>query len=149
VLTPELQVRKVGPEVKHLKVGDRVLCCTDGSFSTTWSMSELFCAKMPDSLSFEEAATIPLVYGTVIAGLMDLAKLSKGQVSHMLIVEISCLLKAYPDCTHSLCLRWRWHSCYPNSQNDRSRGKLLHHSLEKLLMPLLADLLYCGQPRKG
>ena len=120
MLTPHLQVRKVGPEVKHLKVGDRVLCCTDGSFSTTWSMSELFCAKMPDSLSFEEAATIPLVYGTVIAGLMDLAKLSKGQVRRMLIVEISCLLKAYPDCPYSLCLRWRRHSCYSNSQNDRS-----------------------------
>ncbi|KAF6220309.1 hypothetical protein HO133_003441 [Letharia lupina] len=72
-------VKRVGPEVKHLKVGDRVLCCTDGSFSTTWSMSELFCAKMSDSLSFVEAATIPLVYGTVIAGLMDCAKLSKGQ----------------------------------------------------------------------
>lgn len=72
-------VRKVGPEVKHLKVGDRVLCCTDGSFSTTWYMSELFCAKMPDSLSFDEAATIPLVYSTVVAGLIDSAKLSKGQ----------------------------------------------------------------------
>ena len=65
------KVRKVGPEVKHLKVGDRVLCCTDGSFATSWCMSELFCAKMPDSLSFDEAATIPLVYATVIAGLMD------------------------------------------------------------------------------
>jgi threonine dehydrogenase-like Zn-dependent dehydrogenase len=120
VLTLHLQVRKVGPEVKYLRVGDRVLCCTDGSFSTTWSMSELFCAKIPDSLAFEEAATIPLVYGTVIAGLMDLAKLSKGQVGIMLVVEISSLLKAYLDCPHTFCLRWCWHSCYPNSQDDRS-----------------------------
>ena len=87
LLIPYFQVRKVGPEVKHLKVGDRVLCCTDGSFATSWCMSELFCAKMPDSLSFDEAATIPLVYATVIAGLMDSAKLSKGQVCNMLIIS--------------------------------------------------------------
>ena len=80
MLTENFQVRKVGPQVKHLNVGDRVLCCTDGSFSTTLSTSELFCAKMSDSLSFVEAATIPCVYGTVIYGLMDIARLSKGQV---------------------------------------------------------------------
>ncbi|MCJ1385150.1 hypothetical protein MMC17_008269 [Xylographa soralifera] len=72
-------VRKVGPNVKHLNVGDRVLCCSDGSFSTTLVTSELFCARIPDSLSFAEAATIPCVYGTVIYGLIDLARLSKGQ----------------------------------------------------------------------
>ncbi|KAL9609603.1 MAG: hypothetical protein Q9167_005646 [Letrouitia subvulpina] len=72
-------VRKVGPDAKHLKEGDRVLCCTDGSFSTTLSTSELFCAKIPDGLDFVEAATIPCVYGTVIYGLMDIAKLSRGQ----------------------------------------------------------------------
>ena len=49
-------------------------------------MSELFCAKMPDSLDFKEAATIPLVYGTVIAGLMDVAKLSQGQVCYLVMV---------------------------------------------------------------
>lgn len=120
MLTPHFQVRRVGPEVKHLKVGDRVLCCTDGSFATYWCMSELFCAKMPDSLGFDEAATIPLVYATVVAGLMDSAKLSKGQVCHRLVVEISFLLTGYSDGSHSLRLRWRWHSCYSSGQDDRS-----------------------------
>ena len=83
-------------------------------------MSELFCAKMPDSLSFDEAATIPLVYATVIAGLMDSAKLTKGQVCHTLLIEVSFLLTADPDCSHSLCLWWRWHSCYSSGQDDRS-----------------------------
>ncbi|KAI4122746.1 MAG: hypothetical protein LQ338_005639 [Usnochroma carphineum] len=72
-------VRKVGPDTRYLKEGDRVLCCTDGSFSTTLSTSELFCAKIPNSLDFMEAATIPCVYGTVIYGLMDIARLAKGQ----------------------------------------------------------------------
>lgn len=83
-------------------------------------MSELFCAKMPDSLSFDEAATIPLVYATVVAGLMDSAKLEKGQVCQLLNIELSILLTAYPDCPHSLRLRWRWYSCYSDSQDDRS-----------------------------
>lgn len=128
MLTPCFQVRKVGPEVKHLKVGDRVLCCTDGSFSTTWQMSELFCAKMPDSLSFVDAATIPLVYATVIAGLMDSAKLAKGEVRHILIAETSLLLIACPDCPHPLCLRWCWHSCRSNRPDDRSRSESPHYN---------------------
>ena len=72
-------VRKIGPNVKHLQEGDRVLCCTDGSFSTTLTTSELFCAKIPSSMNFVEAATIPCVYGTVLYGLMDIAHLNKGQ----------------------------------------------------------------------
>ncbi len=72
-------VTKIGPDVKHLKQGDRVFCCADGSFSTSLSMSELCCAKMPESLSFVEAATISLTYSTVIYGLMDIAHLSKNQ----------------------------------------------------------------------
>ena len=35
---------------------------------------------MPDDLSFEDAATMPCVYGTVIHGLLDKARLEEGQV---------------------------------------------------------------------
>lgn len=83
-------------------------------------MSELFCAKMPDSLSFDEAATIPLVYSTVVAGLIDSAKLSKGQVCNMPVVEVSFMLTDYPDCAYSLRLWWRWHSCDSSGQDARS-----------------------------
>lgn len=85
-------------------------------------MSELLCAKIPDSLSFEEAATIPVVYTTAIASLMDLARLSKDQVCHMLVAQVSLLLRTYLVCAYSLCLRWRWHSGHSNCQNDRSRS---------------------------
>lgn len=88
-------------------------------------MSELLCAKIPDSLGFDEAATIPVVYATAIACLTDLARLSKDQVRHMLIAKVSLLLKTDLVCAHSLCLRRRWHSGYPNCQNDRSRSMLI------------------------
>ncbi|KAL8992696.1 MAG: hypothetical protein Q9169_006904 [Polycauliona sp. 2 TL-2023] len=72
-------VTKAGPTTKHLKVGDRIICSNDGSFSTTSSSTELCCAKIPDDLSFLDAATMPVVYGTVIYGLMDVARLARGQ----------------------------------------------------------------------
>lgn len=72
-------VKKVGPDTNYLKEGDRVLCCSGGSFSTTLTTTELRCAKIPDGLNFVQAATIPVVYGTVIYGLMDIARLAQGQ----------------------------------------------------------------------
>lgn len=72
-------VRKVRPDTKYLKEGDRVVCCSDGSFSTTTSTTEMCCAKIPDGLSFLDAATIPVVYSTAIYGLTDIAKLAQGQ----------------------------------------------------------------------
>ncbi|KAL8695116.1 MAG: hypothetical protein Q9224_003449 [Gallowayella concinna] len=72
-------VRKVGPDTKYLKEGDRVVCCSDGSFSTTTSITELCCARIPDTLGFLDAATIPVVYSTVIYGLTDIARLAQGQ----------------------------------------------------------------------
>lgn len=72
-------VRKVGPDTKYLKEGDRVVCFSDGSFSTTTSSTEMCCAKIPDGLSFLDAATIPVVYSTAIYGLTHIAKLAQGQ----------------------------------------------------------------------
>ncbi|KAL8848055.1 MAG: hypothetical protein Q9221_006915 [Calogaya cf. arnoldii] len=72
-------VRKIGPNTKYLEEGDRVVCCSEGSFATTTSTTELCCAKIPDDLSLLDAATMPVVYGTVIYGLMDIARLAKGE----------------------------------------------------------------------
>ena len=74
-------VCSIGPNVEHLRVGDRVAFSSVGCFSTSLSMRENACTKIPDSLSFEEAATMPCVYGTAMYGLMELARLEKGQVS--------------------------------------------------------------------
>ena len=73
-------VSSIGPNVEHLVVGDRVAFSSVGCFAASLSMREDDCTKIPDSLSFEDAATMPCVYGTAMYGLMDLARLEKGQV---------------------------------------------------------------------
>ena len=35
--------------------------------------------KIPDSLSYESAATVPVCFGTVIYGLIDIGRLEQGQ----------------------------------------------------------------------
>lgn len=74
-------VRGVGPEVKDFKVGDRVILFEHGCFSTRIAISAKLCAKIPGDLSFEEAATLPCVYSTVIHSLLTIGRLEKGQVS--------------------------------------------------------------------
>lgn len=74
-------VTAIGSAVKHLKVGDRVMCMGSSSpgFATEVQRPAECCVKIPDSLSDEEAATMPIVYFTVFCGLIDKANLQKGQ----------------------------------------------------------------------
>ena len=73
-------VRGLGSKVNDFRVGDRVLIFEHGCFSTRIAVSEQLCAKIPSDLSFEEAATMPCVYSTVIHSLLMLGRLEKGQV---------------------------------------------------------------------
>ena len=73
-------VKEIGPGVQDLKVGDRVCVGAPDTYATILRTTSDHCAKMPDNLSFEDGATMPCVYGTVIHGLLDLARLEKGQV---------------------------------------------------------------------
>ena len=73
-------IRQVGPDVKNLKIGDRVLISDHGCFSTRLVTSSRLCVKMPDDLSFEEAATMPGVYSTAIFSLLKIGRLDKCQV---------------------------------------------------------------------
>ncbi|OTA94899.1 hypothetical protein M434DRAFT_70407 [Hypoxylon sp. CO27-5] len=72
-------IAAVGPEVTNLSVGDRVMAITCDAYATTTRTSASVCVKMPDDLSFEEAASMPCVYMTVIHGLVHLARLEEGQ----------------------------------------------------------------------
>jgi NADPH:quinone reductase-like Zn-dependent oxidoreductase len=73
-------ITKIGSGVTSLKVGDRVIVSSSGSFTTTHRISRKLCAKMPDSMTFEEGATMSAVYYTAIYCLMDAARLREGQV---------------------------------------------------------------------
>ncbi|WQF90289.1 Putative Acyl transferase domain superfamily, quinone oxidoreductase/zeta-crystallin, thiolase [Colletotrichum destructivum] len=71
-------VTAVGPSVSEFRVGDRVMAGSSGSFTTVLQAPENLCCAIPDSMSFEEAATIMAVYCTAIYCLLDVSRLTKG-----------------------------------------------------------------------
>ncbi|PSN69566.1 polyketide synthase [Corynespora cassiicola Philippines] len=72
-------VSRVGPEVKDLCPGDRVMFLGNDCFSTHAVVRERNCAKIPDTLAFEDAAAMPAVFGTAMYSLIDLGRLKRGQ----------------------------------------------------------------------
>lgn len=72
-------ITKVGAGVGGLQPGDRVFYLADNCFSTQLTISAQRCAKIPPQLAFEDAATMPCVYPTVIHSLLDLGGLRPGQ----------------------------------------------------------------------
>lgn len=72
-------IQKVGPDVQGLSPGDRVMVIASGAFTTTLTTLEPVCVKIPDSLNFVDAASMPTVYSTAIYCLLDKAQLVKGQ----------------------------------------------------------------------
>lgn len=73
-------VRRLGSQVKALRVGDRVAVVEHNMFATTVTTLEILCVKIPDDLSFNEASTMFFPYITAIHCLMDVGGLEKGQV---------------------------------------------------------------------
>ncbi|KAK6852913.1 hypothetical protein PG995_011464 [Apiospora arundinis] len=71
-------VTEVGDAVGDLRVGDRVLAVGDG-FATVIQRPARFCAKLPSTLSDEEAVTMPTVYFTVLICLLERARMRKGE----------------------------------------------------------------------
>lgn len=76
-------ITRVGAAVDKFKRGDRVvyLCGLEstGCFHTFGRVDQNVVVKIPDDLSYEIAAGLPCVYATVIYGLQDAARLSKGE----------------------------------------------------------------------
>ncbi|WP_155352166.1 zinc-binding dehydrogenase, partial [Acrocarpospora pleiomorpha] len=72
-------VLEVGPGVDDLRQGDRVVGLVEGGFGPVLVTDAAAVAKIPDGTSFEQAATIPVVFLTAYYGLMDLAGLRSGE----------------------------------------------------------------------
>lgn len=70
----------VGDNVERLRPGDRVVCLCMGTMSTRMVVSEDTCAKIPDVLTFTEAATIPAAFATAVGSMIDIGRLHAGQV---------------------------------------------------------------------
>lgn len=74
-------VRRVGKNVSHVRPGDRVCAvAVSGCFTTDAVLPSPLVAKIPDSLTFEEAATMPCVFITAVQALIEVGRLEQGQV---------------------------------------------------------------------
>ncbi|KAL3453049.1 hypothetical protein BJX65DRAFT_302946 [Aspergillus insuetus] len=67
-----------GSGVHNLSVGDRVLITSSGCLTTKVKLDQRLCVRMPDALSYEQGASMPLAYATVIHCLLDVGRLRKG-----------------------------------------------------------------------
>lgn len=76
-------ITRVGADVNpdELKVGDRVFCLKKQAYSTYITTPTTFCTRIPDYLSFDEAASMLMPYVTAIHSLVNIGRLVKGQVS--------------------------------------------------------------------
>jgi NADPH:quinone reductase-like Zn-dependent oxidoreductase len=73
-------VRRVGSDAGgQFQVGDRVAILVNGTFANRIQCPVERAHRIPDFLSFEEAASIPLVYLTSMYSLFDVGGLSKGR----------------------------------------------------------------------
>ena len=85
-------IRRVGIHVKDFQPGDRVVVLASGAFSTVLTTPSSLCAPIPEDMSFEQAATMPCVYSTVIYSLIELGQLDADQVRY--IRSLMCLIIA-------------------------------------------------------
>ncbi|KAI1212630.1 reducing type I polyketide synthase [Annulohypoxylon truncatum] len=71
-------VARVAPDVTTVKPGQRVAFFGKGSFANRAQTKAYAMHEIPDSMSFEEAATIPCVFMTSMYSLYRLARVKKG-----------------------------------------------------------------------
>ncbi|KAL6796632.1 putative polyketide synthase [Trichoderma sp. SZMC 28012] len=72
-------VTRVGDDVTKYKPGDRVITFRLGCFRTFLRNPEGMFEKIPDTLSFDDAASIPCVYSTVYYSLFYVARLERHE----------------------------------------------------------------------
>ncbi|KAK4113196.1 hypothetical protein N656DRAFT_730717 [Canariomyces notabilis] len=73
-------IKRIGPGVtRNFKVGDRVAAMRSGTYVNRVQCPQDRVHVIPDNMSFEDAATIPLVYLTAIYALYHLGNLREGQ----------------------------------------------------------------------
>lgn len=73
-------VRAIGAGVQELKEGDRVLTTAEhGGYAEFVPVKADQCFKLPDAMSFDEAASISLAFDTAWVALSDRARLAAGE----------------------------------------------------------------------
>ncbi len=72
-------ITHVGQHVSSFKPGDKVCTLGPGAHRMVFRNKADFCQKIPDALSFEEAATLPLVHCTAYHALVQIARVQPKQ----------------------------------------------------------------------
>ncbi|KAF4589051.1 Polyketide synthase [Ophiocordyceps camponoti-floridani] len=72
-------ISNVGAKVTSLSVGDRVCAMSLGAYGTFARCRATSAAVIPHDMSFETAASIPVVYSTAYYGMIELARLQPGE----------------------------------------------------------------------
>lgn len=72
-------ISRVGVKVNSFRKGDRVCVIGHGCHRSVYRSKVDLIHKIPDAMSFEEAATVPLVYCTAYTAIVDIARAQKGQ----------------------------------------------------------------------
>ncbi|MPZ57867.1 MAG: SDR family NAD(P)-dependent oxidoreductase [Rhizobiales bacterium] len=73
------RIIQIGANVRHFKVGDHVVALAPSAFSTHVVIPAVMAAKVPEGLSSEDAATIPVAFLTAFYSLLRLAKVRRGE----------------------------------------------------------------------
>ena len=74
-------VRCIGPQVRHLQPGDRVILLGRGTLGTTVTESAQRAVRIPDRLGFNDGAALASAYPLAIYCLKHIAMVERGQVS--------------------------------------------------------------------
>lgn len=72
-------VNRVGSAVHHLKVGQRVTVWSKDTHANYVRTDARLAQPIPDDMTYDVAATIPIIFTTVIYGLQHVARLRKGE----------------------------------------------------------------------
>ncbi|KAL8372278.1 hypothetical protein RB595_001863 [Gaeumannomyces hyphopodioides] len=72
-------VSAVGAAVGDFKIGDRVCASSEGAYSTYTRCRSTSAARVPDDMTLEAAATVPVVFSTAYYGLFDVGRLQRGE----------------------------------------------------------------------
>ncbi|KAF2008794.1 putative polyketide synthase [Aaosphaeria arxii CBS 175.79] len=73
-------VRRVGKDVRDIAVGNRVAAVATGSVATSVRTDSSFVLKLPDDVSFQQAANLPLAQCVARYSLFDLAHLDENDL---------------------------------------------------------------------
>jgi acyl transferase domain-containing protein/NADPH:quinone reductase-like Zn-dependent oxidoreductase/NADP-dependent 3-hydroxy acid dehydrogenase YdfG/aryl carrier-like protein len=72
-------VTRTGSAVKHIAKGDRVALLGNGAHSTLFRSKASYAFKLPENMSFEEGASLPVTSYTAWYGIVYIARARKGQ----------------------------------------------------------------------